>query len=161
MLDFVSLPNRVIISDPETFYCKITTSVQYNIKDGGKTLNQIKSSVGEQIIQYGKDTGGKDFEGKCYVFDNRLSTEVNTVNPSVISHCKICGTASARMVNCANPECNEHFVLCENCGWEMEGTCSSECKQHPRRRIYDGTGFYQKHTQQWVDERARKKKNVS
>ncbi|RYY31463.1 MAG: rhodanese-related sulfurtransferase, partial [Sphingobacteriaceae bacterium] len=35
------------------------------------------------IIKYGKEAGGKDFEGKCYVFDNRLSVDVNSVNPMV------------------------------------------------------------------------------
>lgn len=127
----------------------------YLIQQGFKNVFHLHGG----IIQYGKDTGGKNFDGKCYVFDNRLATEVNTINPTVISHCKICNTTSARMVNCANPECNEHFVLCENCGWKMEGTCSEKCAAHPRRRKYDGTGFYQKNTQQWVNEKAAKKKS--
>ena len=96
------------------------------------------------IIEYGKKAGGKDFDGKCYVFDNRITVDVNDVNPKVISVCHHCGKPSSRYINCANDECNNHFILCEECGWEMEGCCSRECKQHPDRRKYDGTGFYQK-----------------
>ena len=98
------------------------------------------------IIKYGQEAGGEDFEGKCYVFDNRLAIEVNQVNPKIVSKCHVCGIPSDRMVNCANPECNEHVPICEKCGWEMEGTCSDACKNHPKKREYNGTGYYQKNT---------------
>lgn len=94
------------------------------------------------IIKYAKETGGKDFEGECYVFDGRVTVPVNNVNPKIISTCYICQTPSSRMVNCANPECNVHVAICENCGEEMEGACSTECKSHPRKREYNGTGYY-------------------
>jgi UPF0176 protein len=96
------------------------------------------------IIKYGMEAGGEDFEGKCYVFDNRVAVDVNKVNPKVISTCHVCGTPDDRMVNCANPVCNLHVPICEKCGWELEGACSSECKEHPEKRPYDGTGYYQK-----------------
>lgn len=96
------------------------------------------------IIEYGKQTGGKDFDGKCYVFDSRITVDVNELNPTIISHCLRCGTPSVRMVNCANPECNNHFPLCESCGWKYEGCCTDVCQQHPRRRKYNGTGYYQR-----------------
>ncbi|QEL00004.1 rhodanese-related sulfurtransferase [Olivibacter sp. LS-1] len=96
------------------------------------------------IIKYGKEAGGKDFEGKCYVFDNRVAVDVNTVNPSVVSTCFNCGTQTTKMINCANPECNEHFTQCDECGWKMDGCCSDACKAHPRKREYDGTGYYVK-----------------
>jgi UPF0176 protein len=94
------------------------------------------------IIKYAKETGGKDFEGVCYVFDGRITVPVNSVNPKTISTCYICNTPSSRMVNCANPECNVHVPMCEKCGEEMEGACSTECKTHPRKREYNGTGYY-------------------
>ena len=98
------------------------------------------------IIKYGLEEGGEDFEGKCYVFDNRLTVDVNTVNPSVISTCYVCGQLSDRMVNCANSTCNIHVPMCEKCGQEMEGACSEACKSHPEKRPYDGSGYYQKET---------------
>ncbi|GGZ29557.1 UPF0176 protein [Echinicola pacifica] len=98
------------------------------------------------IIKYGIEAGGEDFEGKCYVFDNRVAVDVNKVNPKVVSKCHCCKTPSDRMVNCANPECNIHVAICEECGWKYEGACSEECKGHPEKRPYDGTGYYQKNT---------------
>ncbi len=96
------------------------------------------------IIKYGKEAGGEDFEGKCYVFDNRVAVEVNTVNPVVISTCRNCGAHTTKMINCANPECNEHFTQCDACGEKLDGACSEICQAHPRKREYDGTGYYVK-----------------
>ncbi|MGK7393390.1 MAG: oxygen-dependent tRNA uridine(34) hydroxylase TrhO [Candidatus Cyclobacteriaceae bacterium M3_2C_046] len=96
------------------------------------------------IIKYGLETEGEDFEGKCYVFDNRLTVDINRANPQVISRCYVCGDISDRMVNCANPVCNRHAPICEKCGWEMEGACSESCKNHPEKRPYNGTGYYAK-----------------
>ncbi len=96
------------------------------------------------IIKYGLEAGGEDFEGKCYVFDNRIVVDVNKVNPVTISRCFICQTECDRMINCANPVCNNHVPICEKCGWEMEGACTPACKEHPEKRPYDGTGYYQK-----------------
>jgi len=96
------------------------------------------------IIKYGKEAGGEDFEGKCYVFDNRVAVDVNTVNPVVISTCRNCGAHTSKMINCANPECNEHFTQCDACGEKLDGACSEICQVHPRKREYDGTGYYVK-----------------
>lgn len=112
------------------------------------------------IIKYGKEAGGKDFEGKCYVFDNRLAVDVNAVNPSVVSTCRNCGSVSPKMINCANPECNEHFTQCDECGWKMDGCCSEACQEHPRKRPYDGTGYYVK-VPQSVNLSKRKHKKLA
>ncbi len=96
------------------------------------------------IIKYGIEAGGEDFEGKCYVFDNRVAVDVNKVNPTIVSTCHVCKTKNDRMVNCANPVCNLHVPICESCGVELDGACSVECKEHPEKRPYDGTGYYQK-----------------
>lgn len=96
------------------------------------------------IIKYGMEAEGEDFEGKCYVFDNRIAVDVNKVNPSVLSKCHVCETPSDRMVNCANPTCNIHVPICKACGEKLEGACSVECQEHPEKRPYDGTGYYQK-----------------
>lgn len=127
-------------------YCtggiKCEKASAYLLEQGFENVYQLHGG----IIKYGLEAGGEDFEGKCYVFDNRIAVDVNTVNPVVISNCFVCGTHSDRMVNCANPECNNHVPICEKCGWEMAGACSAECKSHPELRPYDGTGYYQKQT---------------
>ena len=127
-------------------YCtggiKCEKASAFLLEQGFKDVYQLHGG----IIKYGLEAGGEDFEGKCYVFDNRVAIDVNQVNPKVVSECYICGTKSDRMVNCANSECNIHVPICESCGWEYEGACSDECKGHPDKRPYDGTGYYQKNS---------------
>ncbi len=108
------------------------------IKEGFKDVYQLHNG----IIGYAKETGGKDFDGVLYVFDGRVSVPVNEVNPTVISACKKCGGPAPRNLNCANVECNDQFNMCESCAEEMEGACSDACKAHPRKRAYNGTGYY-------------------
>jgi len=96
------------------------------------------------IINYGKQTGGTDFEGKCYVFDKRITVDVNDVNPSVISTCETCGTTSTRFVNCADAICNDHFIQCTSCSEKLKGCCSEKCMNSDTLRSYDGTGYYAK-----------------
>lgn len=117
------------------------------LKEGFQDVYQLHGG----IIKYGKEAGGKDFEGRCYVFDNRLTVEVNSVNPVVVSKCFNCGIKTTKMINCANPECNEHFTQCEECGWELEGCCSNGCMEHPRKREYNGSGYYVKVPQMVVN----------
>jgi len=125
-------------------YCtggiKCEKASAYLLERGFKNVYQLHGG----IIKYGIEEGGQDFEGKCYVFDNRIVADVNRVNPSVISVCYHCGTNCDRMVNCANPDCNKHVPLCEKCAEEMEGACSATCKSHPHKRPYDGRGYYPK-----------------
>jgi UPF0176 protein len=110
------------------------------LHEGFKDVYQLHGG----IVKYGKEAAGQDFEGKCYVFDNRIAIDVNSVNPVVISTCYNCGTHTTKMINCANPECNEHFTQCDGCGDVLEGCCSTECQTHPRKRPYDGSGYYVK-----------------
>lgn len=110
----------------------------YLMKQGFKDVYQLHNG----IIGYAKETGGKDFDGSLYVFDGRVSVPINTVNPTAIAQCTKCGTPTFRNLNCANVECNEQFNMCETCSEEMEGACSDACKVHPRKRPYNGTGYY-------------------
>ncbi|MCC5920786.1 MAG: rhodanese-related sulfurtransferase [Cyclobacteriaceae bacterium] len=125
-------------------YCtggiKCEKASAYLLEQGFSDVYQLHGG----IVKYGLEAGGKDFEGKCYVFDGRIATDVNQVNPVIISECHVCGTKTDRMVNCANPHCNDHLPICESCGWELEGACSPECMSHPDKREYDGTGNFPK-----------------
>jgi UPF0176 protein len=125
-------------------YCtggiKCEKASAFLLENGFENVYQLHGG----IIKYGTEVGGEDFEGKCYVFDNRIVIDVNSVNPSVISKCYVCGTANDRMINCANANCNIHIPVCEDCGWKMDGACSESCKNHPEKRPYNGSGYYAK-----------------
>ena len=94
------------------------------------------------IVRYGKEAGGEDFEGSCYVFDQRVVVPVNEVNPSVIGECDICQDKTEQMINCANAICNKHFLICPSCAEKLEGCCSEACMEAPQRRKFDGRGYY-------------------
>jgi UPF0176 protein len=108
------------------------------LKEGFTDVYQLHNG----IIGYAKETGGKDFDGMLYVFDGRVNVAVNEINPTVISPCKKCGGPAPRNLNCANVECNDQFNMCDACATDMEGACCDACKVHPRKREFNGTGYY-------------------
>ncbi|MBC3788232.1 rhodanese-related sulfurtransferase [Spirosoma utsteinense] len=130
-------------------YCtggiKCEKASAYLLSQGFENVYQLHGG----IIKYGIEAGGDDFDGQCYVFDNRVTVEVNHVNPTIVSTCFRCGTPASRMINCASPLCNNHVVICEGCGHAHGGTCTDACKQDPDIRPYDGTGYYGKFTQSY------------
>jgi len=138
-------------------YCtggiKCEKASAYLMEQGFENVYQLHGG----IIKYGITEGGEDFEGKCYVFDNRIVANVNSVNPSIVSKCHITGVPTDRMVNCANPVCNDHIAMSEEAGWLMDGCCSDACRENPNRRPYDGTGYYQKHTNHYNPENGVKR----
>jgi len=83
------------------------------------------------IATYGKDpaTRGRDFDGLCYVFDERIGVEVNfTETRAVVSSCEKCGEPSTRYRNCSCKSCNRKHFLCERCEAERGRACSPECE---------------------------------
>ncbi|MPR36415.1 oxygen-dependent tRNA uridine(34) hydroxylase TrhO [Salmonirosea aquatica] len=135
--EIVHLRNKKVIT-----YCtggiKCEKASAYLLDRGFENVYQLHGG----IIRYGLEAGGENFDGKCYVFDNRVAVEVNRVNPEVISTCYVCSEPCERMVNCANPDCNRHVPICASCGQKLSGACSDECLTHPNIRPYDGTGNY-------------------
>lgn len=83
------------------------------------------------IIEYGKDeeTKGELFDGLCYVFDKRISVEVNrTEDKCVVSRCAVTGEPSVRYVNCALFSCNGRMILSEEGEAQFGRFCSEACK---------------------------------
>ncbi|WP_059043872.1 oxygen-dependent tRNA uridine(34) hydroxylase TrhO [Paenibacillus rubinfantis] len=99
----------------------------------GFLLNEGFSDVAQLeggIVTYGKDpqVNGRLFDGKCYVFDERISVPINQTDEDiVISNCHHCGTTHDRYINC--PVCNLQYVCCEDCEDEHHGFCSDACRE--------------------------------
>lgn len=133
------LKNKKIIT-----YCtggiKCEKASAFLLDQGFENVHQLHGG----IIKYGLEAEGEDFEGKCYVFDNRITKDLNTINPTIVSKCFVTGKPSDRMVNCANPHCNLHIPMSEEGAEIYNGCCSEECSKNPDTRTYDGSGFYQK-----------------
>ncbi|MDR0270257.1 rhodanese-related sulfurtransferase [Paenibacillus sp.] len=97
------------------------------IHEGFQDVNQLEGG----IVTYGKDpeVKGHLWDGKCYVFDERISVPINrTEDDMVIAKCHHCGTTEDRYINCANPFCNKQHVCCTNCEEEHQSFCSDECR---------------------------------
>lgn len=102
-------------------------------EQGWDDVNQLHGG----ILRYAKEEEGKHFEGKCFVFDDRLVVPVNPKDLAPIAKCEITGKPADTYVNCANMECNKLFVCSEEGAHIMEGCCSEKCKQSEYRRPFD------------------------
>ena len=91
-------------------------------EQGWDDVNQLHGG----ILRYAKEEEGKHFEGKCFVFDDRLVVPVNPKDLAPIAKCEITGKPADTYVNCANMECNKLFVCSEEGAHIMEGCCSEE-----------------------------------
>lgn len=89
------------------------------------------------VIGYGLEQGSKHWEGKLFVFDDRLAVPISEKEDSgVISSCSHCGTPNDTYYNCANMDCNELFLCCPDCAKQFKGCCCAECMQAERVRPY-------------------------
>lgn len=98
------------------------------LREGFENVYQLDGG----IIRYGQDpeTRGKDFDGLCYVFDQRVAVEVNhTDTRRIVSQCRHCNQPSARYRNCSWPPCNDQIFLCEACEESFGKFCSEECRE--------------------------------
>lgn len=121
-------------------YC--TGGIRCEKFSGWMAREGISDKVGQLeggIDTYGKDpeTQGDLWEGKMYVFDERISVPINHVNPSVISKDHFDGKPCDRYVNCASPDCNKQvFMSVENEDKYIRG-CSEDCRKDPRNRYVE------------------------
>ncbi len=95
------------------------------LQEGFTNVSQLHGG----IVTYGRDpkVKGRNFEGQCYVFDQRIGVPVNEANPTIISTCALCGEATERYRNCAYKPCNAQFFCCESCEETKGRFCQDAC----------------------------------
>ncbi|MGJ8677707.1 MAG: rhodanese-related sulfurtransferase [Akkermansiaceae bacterium] len=99
------------------------------VREGFDNVHQLEGG----IVEYGKDPEvcGENYDGECYVFDQRIRVPINSVNSTVVSTCKHCGEKSVRYVNCGYAPCNAQHFCCETCEEKSLRFCTDECRtQH-------------------------------
>ncbi len=96
----------------------------YLREQGFQNVRQLHGGVHE----YAEKTGGKFFDGELFVFDKRLHVPVNSVAPTVISHCTYCQRDCTEYVDCVAPGCDGLIICCAGCANEHHSACSSECE---------------------------------
>ena len=99
-------------------------------KEGFEQVYQLDGGV----IQYGLEEGQNKWEGKLFVFDDRLVVSMSDEEVAPISACRHCGQSEDTYYNCANMDCNELFTCCARCMVEKRGTCCAGCQAAPRVR---------------------------
>lgn len=93
------------------------------------------------IIGYGLDQGNKHWEGKLFVFDDRLAIPISDKGEApVIGTCHHCNTANETYYNCANMDCNLLFLCCMTCLQKYLGCCCKTCTEGKRLRPYHQDG---------------------
>lgn len=119
------------------------------LREGFEDVAQLHGG----IAAYGKDeaTRGELWDGKMYVFDERISVEINQVDKQIVGKEWFDGTPCERYINCSNPECNRQILVSEENEQKYLGACSIHCAKHANNR------YVKKHhltTEEWAAQLA-------
>lgn len=100
------------------------------VREGFEDVAQLHGG----IAVYGKDpeVQGDLWDGKMYVFDERISVPVNQKEHVVVGEDYFDGKPCERYVNCANPECNRQMLCSEENEHKYLRGCTDECRRSPR-----------------------------
>ncbi|HLC31599.1 MAG TPA: rhodanese-related sulfurtransferase [Candidatus Nanoarchaeia archaeon] len=94
----------------------------YLIKEGFSDVSQLRGG----ILAFGKEFPDTVWEGKCFVFDKRIISPINT-NDSSLAPCDGCGKDCDLYKNCRNNECDRFTSICIDCEKRLGGCCSEDC----------------------------------
>ncbi|MFD1674923.1 rhodanese-related sulfurtransferase [Alicyclobacillus fodiniaquatilis] len=103
----------------------------YLISQGVEDVYQLDGG----IVTYSKDpeVRGHLFDGKCYVFDERIAVRVNyTDEDVVISQCEHCHAPCDRYINCGYLDCHRQHLCCEECEKVYHGFCDEDCERRAK-----------------------------
>jgi UPF0176 protein len=129
LLELDGMKHRKIVT-----YCtggiRCEKATAYMISRGFKEVYQLKDG----IINFCQKYPNTLWEGKCFVFDERLISDIEAEG-YVISCCKACGNSSDRYQNCRNTKCDGLVILCQRCSEKLEGCCSGDCLKDYKSRI--------------------------
>jgi UPF0176 protein len=89
--------------------CEILSALMKN--RGFKDVYQIDGG----IVKYGeKFADDGEWEGKLYIFDNRMTTSFSSDSKD-IGECVHCEAKTSNFVNCNNVACNKLVLVCQDC----------------------------------------------
>jgi UPF0176 protein len=87
------------------------------------------------VIRYGLERGQSHWEGKLFVFDDRMVVPIAEGVDETLTVCQGCGTKADHYYNCANMDCNQLFIVCPACFEAERGCCCQECHSGRLRPI--------------------------
>lgn len=106
----------------------------YLLQEGFEDVAQLDGG----IISYSQDPDvqGRLYDGKCYVFDERIAVAVNHTDEDVIvGRCHHCGKPEDRYINCAYQPCHLQHVSCPDCREAYHDCCSEACMEAEANRV--------------------------
>lgn len=78
------------------------------------------------ILKYLEEYPQGQFEGECFVFDNRVAVDANLLPSATIRLCPLCGEPGSEQISCGH--CHQPGVMCQNC--LPKNACSKNCANH-------------------------------
>lgn len=102
------------------------------MEEGIQNVFQLQGGV----IKYGAEEQSKHWQGKLFVFDDRLSVPISSEETEVVGRCHHCEAPADRYFNCANMDCNNLFICCDECLKNHYGCCKQECREGSRVRPF-------------------------
>lgn len=99
------------------------------------------------ILKYMEEKPREEFEGECFVFDNRVAVDADLKPSTTYKLCPHCGQPAHIKIDCKR--CDEPALLCDAClelEWKKD-TCSKNCayqyELHPGRKGKHQVQFYE------------------
>lgn len=100
------------------------------MKQGYEKVYQLDGG----ILRYLEIFPGEEYEGDCFVFDNRVAVNQQLEPVSEWKFCPHCGQPGRTKLACGR--CGSDAVLCEKCS--PINACSKDCAYHLRRLAANG-----------------------
>lgn len=109
------------------------------LREGVENVAQLHGG----IATYGKDpeVKGEMWDGKMYVFDDRISVEINQVDKQIVGKDWFDGTPCERYINCGNPSCNRQIITSEENEAKHLGGCCYDCAASETNRYIKRNGI--------------------
>lgn len=99
-------------------------------ENGFSNVYQLKGG----ILKFGEEFPDTYWEGRCFVFDDRISINLNKNTNDSIACCEFCDKNAESYINCHNLDCDRLFSCCNGCILKYNASCSDECSKAPNRR---------------------------
>lgn len=78
------------------------------------------------ILKYLEQFPEGQFEGECFVFDNRVAVDSYLKPSATVRLCPLCGEPGAEKITCGH--CKKEGMMCQNC--LPKNACSKNCAYH-------------------------------
>jgi len=95
----------------------------YMIEQGFSNVSQIHGG----IINFCQQFPNTIWEGKCFVFDDRLTSSISQDKNKTLNSCVHCKTPCDIYRNCKIKSCNKLIFICQNCKKDFHACCSQAC----------------------------------